>query len=224
MTVDDVFRIWRLALAKNQQEGYGTRQNFFDTINQGQRQYLDYLMGSYQKYQIQRPISVVEFGQTQRIRESLVPLIYGVVLHPNPTTGIATYPSDYEYVDNMWGVYGFYNIKFIQQDRLDSYLHSTIDPVQTNPVYLIQYEGFHFFPETIGDTRMSYIRTPPSIVWGFRLDENGRERYDPSTSQDPVWSEMDIIQIIVRALEIMGVSLQVGMINQYANEIKNVGG
>jgi hypothetical protein len=219
--VNTVFNIWKLALAKNQQEGYGTRENFFLTINQGQRDYLDYLMGEYQKYQVRRPIAIVQFGQNERIRQSLAPLIYGALLNVNPSTGIAPFPSDYEYVDNMWGQYGYYNIKFIQQNRLDPIIHSVIDPIAQNPVFLIQHEGFHFFPQTIGLTTLSYIRTPPSIVWGFTLDSNGREVYDPSTSQDPIWADTDIITVIVRALKIMGISLQVGAVNQYANDVLN---
>lgn len=223
MDVNEVFNIFKLALAKNNQQGYATRENFYQAINQGQRGYLDYLLGEYQKYQVQRPIAVVEFGMNARIRQSLAPLIYGTILNPNAGTGIAPFPNDYEYPDAMWGVYGYYNIKFIQQDRTDPYIHSSIDPIAQNPVYLIQHEGFHFFPETIGLTRLSYVRTPPSIVWGYTLDSNNREVYNPATSQQPIWSETDILQVIVRALEIMGVSLQIGAIVQYANEIKNVG-
>lgn len=67
----------------------------------------------------------------------------------------------------MWGLYGFYNIRFAQQDRLDSFIHSSIDPIAENPIYLIQHEGFHFFPENFGSARLSYVRKPPSIVWGW---------------------------------------------------------
>ncbi len=223
MDVNEVFSVFKLALAKNSQQGYATRENFYSYINQAQRSYLEYLLGEYQKYQVQRPIAVVEFGMNARIRQSLAPLIYGAILNPNAGTGVADFPSDYEYPDAMWGVYGFYNIKFIQQDRLDPYLHSAIDPIVQNPVYLIQHEGFHFFPQDIGMTRLSYVRTPPSIVWGYTLDSNGREVYDPSTSQQPIWSESDILQIIVRALEMAGVSMQISAVVQYSNQIKSTG-
>lgn len=223
MTVDDVYKIMLLATAKNLQDGYLSPEDFNISINTAQRSYLDYLKGEYQKYQVQRPIAVVEFGQNQMIRQSLAHLIYGAILSPNPVTGIAPFPSDDEYPDAMWSVYGNYNIKFIQQDRLDSYYHSTIDPIATNPVYLIKHEGFQFYPENIGDTRLSYIRTPPSIVWGYVEDGNGLPVYNPATSQDPVWAESDILQIIVRALQLCGVSLQLGIVVQYSQEIKNTG-
>ncbi len=221
MTVDDVYRIMRYAVAKNREQGYLSPQDFNDTINQAQRQFLDYLLGEYQKYQIRRPIAVVEFGQNERIRTSLAPLIYGAIL--NPTSGIAPFPSDFEYPDAMWGLYGSYNIRFIQQDRQDSYIHSEIDPIAENPVYLIQHEGFHFYPETLVAARMSYVRTPPSMVWAFTLDSNGRANYDPFNSMQPIWGETDIYQIIVRALALVGVNLQFNTVIQYANDIKNTG-
>jgi len=216
----------KLALSKNIQQGYLSPQDFYTSINQAQRSYLDYLLGEYQRYQIQRPIAVVEFGQNERIRDSVAPLIYSAILPINSLTGIAPRPSDYEYVDAMWSVYGYYNIRFIQQDRQDAFVHSEIDPVVTNPVYLIRHEGFHFFPDRPygeNQAKMSYVRNPPSIVWGYTEDSNGLPVWNPATSQDPVWSETDMLQIIVRALVIEGVSMQVGAVLQYSQEIKNAG-
>lgn len=226
MTVDDVYKIMRYAVAKNLQDGYLSPDDFYIVINQAQRGYLDYLKGEYQRYQIQRPIAVVEFGQNQMIRQSLSPLIYSSILPINSATGISPFPSDFEYTDAMWGVYGNYNIRFIQQDRQDSYLHSSIDPIVTNPVYLINHEGFLFFPaRPYGEnqSKISYVRTPPSIVWGNVTDSNGLPVYNPATSQQPVWAETDILQIIVRALAIVGVNLQFGTVLQYSNDIKNTG-
>jgi hypothetical protein len=223
MNVDQCYQIMTLICSKNLQQGYLSPDDFNRSINMAQRSYLDYLLGEYQQYRMQRPIPVVGFSQNQRIRDSFAPLIYGTVLTVNPATGIAPFPSDYEYVDNMWGLYGFYNIRFAQQDRQDSYIHSEIDPIEENPIYLIQHEGFHFFPENIGQTRMSYVRNPPAITWGYQLDFNGIPVYDPTTSQDPVWSDSDCLQVIVRALAIEGVSMQFGAVLQYAQEIKQTG-
>lgn len=223
MDVNQVYSIIKYACAKNTSQGYISPDDFNNILMPvAQSNYLDYLLGEYQKYQIRRPISVVEFGQNERIRQSISPLIYGTILNPNPQ-GIVAFPSDYEYNDAMWGLYGFYNIRFIQQDRLDDYIHSTIDPVATNPVYLINHEGFQFFPENIGVAKMSYVRTPPPIFWASILDVNNRPVYDPLNSQQPVWADTDIYEIIVRALQLVGVNLQLGVVIQLANDIKNNG-
>src|SRR4051812_10509602 len=120
MDVNQVYQTMILILSKNKQQGYFSPADFYYYINQGQRGYLDYIKGEYQKYQAGRPIAVVEFGQNEMIRQSLAPLIYSAILTPNNITGIANFPSDYEYVDAMWA-YGFNRIRFIQQDRLDAY-------------------------------------------------------------------------------------------------------
>lgn len=221
--MDFVFRVMSLAVSKNKQQGYLSREDFYYYINTAQNQYLDYLLGEYQKQQVGRPIPVVAFGQNQKIRTSIAPLIYNVVLSPNTTTGIAAFPPDFELVDAMWSLYNIYNIRFTQQDSLNSFYRSSIDPIADNPVYLIQHEGFHFYPENIGSAKLSYVRTPPSIVWGYSVDGNGREVYNPATSQQPVWNDTDMLNIIVRALVLCGVNLQLGAVMQYANDIKNNG-
>lgn len=229
MTADTMYQILLYAVAKNKQDGYVSPQDFYVIINSAQQSYTDYLLGEYQQYQLRRPISAVEIGQNERVRQSLAPLIYGTVLSitstpgSNPYSGTSNFPSDYLYPDAMWSQYGLYNIKFVQQDRLASFNKSVIDPVATNPIYLINHEGFQFIPPNPnGDyhARMSYVRTPPSIVWGYVLDSNGRHVYDASISQQPVWSDTDCLQIIVRALALVGVNLQFPMVSQYANEVK----
>lgn len=210
MDVNECYTLMRYCVAKNKQQGYLSPDDFNVAINSGQRMYLDYLLGEYQKYQIRRPIAVVEFGQNERIRDSISALIYNDILPINSTTGIAPPPSDYEYTDAMWSIYGNYNIRFVQQDRLDSYIHSSIDPILENPVYLIRHEGFQFFPERpFGENqaKMSYVRKPPSIIWGEARDSNDRPVWNPATSQNPIWSETDILQVIFRALQFVGCNL-----------------
>lgn len=220
-----MYQIYLYALDKNQQQGYASPSDFYTCINQAQRSYLDFLLGEYQKYQLRRPIAVVEFGQNERIADSVSPLIYKTIL-PISGTGVASRPSDYEYMDAMFSVYGNYNIRFAQEDRLASFVDSEIDPISSNPVYLIYHEGFKFYPDRPygeNQARLSYVRNPPSIVWGYTLDSNGIPVYNPATSQDPVWSETDAYQIIVRALALAGVNLQFGTVLQYSNDIKNNG-
>ena len=223
MNVNQAYQLMSYIVGKNIQQGYLAPSEFYQVINAAQNQYLDYLLGEYQQYQAGRPIAVVEVGEKEKIRNSIAPLIYNITLVPNPTTGIASYPSDYEAVDSMWNVYGFYNIRFVNQPRLASFHNSSIDLVAENPIYLLKHEGFQFYPTNIGLARMSYVRNPPSIVWGYVLDSNGVPVYDPTTSQQPVWAVTDMLNIISRALRMVGVNLSAGEVSQYSNEIRNVG-
>lgn len=226
MDVNQVYSICQYIVGKNISQGYLSSSEFEICINSAQRQYVDYLLGEYQKYQVGRPIAVVEFSGNERIRESISPLIYNAILPINATTGIAERPSDFEYVDQMWSIYGNYNIRFVQQERFFSYKDSEIDPVVENPVYLIRHEGFQFFPVRPyehNQAAMSYVRTPPSIVWGYVLDSNGIPVWNPATSQNPVWGQTDMMNIIVRALLMVGVNLDYKQVLAYSNDIKNGG-
>ena len=209
-------------VAKNSAQGYLSPQDFNHCINVGQRSYIDYLLGQYQQYQAKRPIPIVAFGENERIRTSLAPLIYETIIPVNSTTGIGAFPYGFIQVDAMWGQYGYYNIRFTEQDRLMSNYRSVIDPIQTNPVYLIKHEGFQFFPETIGNVRCSHIQNPPSISWGY-TEVNGIPVWNPVTSSNPVWDDTDLLNIIVRALAIVGVNLQLNVVSQYSENIKRGG-
>lgn len=102
MDVNTTYKIILYAASKNLQGGYISPEDFNTVLMPvAQKSYLDYLLGEYQKYQPKRPISVVEFGQNERIRTSIAPLIYGAILNPFPYNGISPFPSDFEYTDNM---------------------------------------------------------------------------------------------------------------------------
>lgn len=224
MNSNQVYLLVKYAAGKNLEQGYVSPDDFNNVLMPAaQAGYLDYLLGEYQKYQAGRPIAVVEVGNKEKIRNSIAPLIYNTVLAPNTLTGIASYPSDYEASDAMWNVYGFYNIRFVNQPRLASFAGSSIDLIEENPVYLLKHEGFQFYPTNVGLARLSYVRTPPSIIWGYTLDGNGVEVWNPATSQDPVWADTDMYNIIARALRIIGVNLDMNTLSQYAQEIKYQG-
>ncbi len=223
MNSNEVYELMKYICGKNSQQGYLSADDFHSSINAAQREYLDYLIGEYQKYQVGRPIAVVETSNKEKVRNSLAPLIYNRILSPNTTTGIAPFPDDYEISDAMWTIYGYYNIRFISQPRLSSFYNSVIDPIVTNPVYLLQHEGFQFFPPDVGQARLSYVRNPPSIVWGFNYDSNGIPVWNPATSQNPVWGTTDMMNVIVRALRIIGVNLDSNSVSQFATEIKTIG-
>ncbi len=223
MNVNEVYKTIQLACAKNTAQGYISPDDFNLNINIASKSFAAFLIGEYQQYQAKRPIPVVAFGENERVRTSLAPLIYEVIIPVNSTTGIGAFPYGFIQVDAMWGQYGFYNIRFTEQDRLMSNYRSVIDPVQTNPVYLIRHEGFQFFPETIGNVRLSYIQNPPSIMWGYTPDVNELPVYNPATSLDPIWDDIDIMEVIVRCLDLFGVNLQFNIVREYAMQIKKGG-
>ncbi len=223
MTVDEVYSLVNYILNKNQQ-GNLPPSSFNQIINQAQFGYLDYLLGDFQKYMPGRPIAPVEFGGSAHIRHRLTPFIQqAATLTVNAGTGFAPYPTDYEMWDAMyWGIYK-QRVKYIQQDRLGVHLVSQISPVTRNPVFLSIYTGFTIYPHNIGTTELSYIRTPATIAWNYTNDIYGRPVYNPATSVSPQWDKIDMLEIIVRALAMIGVNLQAPVVSQYAQQIKEGG-
>ena len=234
MNVNDMYRICQFAINK-QQNGYLTPSEFNLVINQAQVSYQDYLLGEFQQYQYGRPQARVNYSQNENTRQRLTPLIAQATLAPNSTTGIAAYPIDFLQVDAMWEADGVRRIRFVPQDSLYSYYSSEIDPVVSNPIYLLQNDQFQFYPKNItsvsGNPKISYVKSAPNIIWGYTIVD-GRPVYNPTPynpstqpdgSQQPVWYDIDILEIITRALKLIGLNLQDGMVEQYANQIVNQG-
>jgi hypothetical protein len=220
MNVNEVYKLIDFIVNKSQ-NGYVSPDEFNLIINQAQVSYMDYLAGQFQQYQAGRPIPTVQWGNNETTRQRVTPFIYNDLLSVD-SQGFAAYPYGFLITDTMWtGVYG--KVKFVQQDYLSNYLNSRITPVATNPIYLIEREGFRFYPNDITQARISYIRQPNEIVFGYTLDSNGLPIYNPATSVDPEWQELDLLEIISRALRMIGVNLQSGLISQYANEITKTG-
>jgi hypothetical protein len=235
MNVNDMYRICQFAVNKAQ-NGYLTPSEFNLVINQAQVSYQDYLLGEFQQYQYGRPQARVSYSQNENIRQRLTPLILQTTLSPNTTTGISAYPANFLQVDAMWESDGLHRIRFVPQDSLYSYYNSEIDPITSNPVYLLQKDQFQFYPKNIvsisGTPLLSYVRSAPDIVWAYTT-VSGRSVYAPTQtgvgvtpttgSVQPVWYDVDILEIITRALKLIGLNLQDGQVQQYANQITQQG-
>ena len=220
MNVNDMYRICQFAVNKAQ-NGYLTPAEFNLTINQAQVSYQDYLLGEFQQYQYGRPQARINYSQNENIRQRLSPLITEASLTINATTGEAPYPADYVQADAVRTT-AFERVRYVQQDALYSYYKSQIDPIATNPIYLLEPTGLQFYPVTLGNAVLTYVKDAPEIVWAYTT-VSGRPVYDAGTSVQPVWDNVDLLEIIARALKLIGLNLQDGQVQQYANQVTQTG-
>lgn len=230
MNVNDMYQICQFAINKAQ-NGYLTPSEFNLIINQAQVSYQDYLLGEFQQYQYGRPQARINYSQNENIRQRLTPLLATSALAVNSGTGAITYPADYVQADSLL-TSTLQRVRYTQQDSLYSYYNSTIDPVATNPIYMITSTGFQFYPITIGTVTLNYIKEAPSIVWAYTT-VSGRPVYaatqtgvgvTPTTGTvQPVWADVDLLEIIARALKLIGLNLQDGQLEQYANQVTQQG-
>lgn len=222
-SVDFCYKLMLYILNKNQTGGNLSPADFNRTFNQAQVSYTSYLLGSVQQYTPGKPVARVELGENSVVRQRITPIIYGYILNVDQT-GFAPYPADYIQTDAMWSIYGYKRVRYYDNDKWYSAYNSSIDtPTTNNAIYRLRDEGFEFAPANVVQTKMSYVRNPPDVVWGYVLDTNNRPVYDPARSVDPVWDSVSILDIIGRALAMCGVNLQFGMVEQYAQELKNTG-
>jgi hypothetical protein len=219
MNVNDMYRICQFAVNKAQ-NGYLTPSEFNLTINQAQVSYQDYLLGEFQQYQYGRPQARINYSQNENIRQRLSPLITSATLTINGS-GESAYPADYVQADTVITT-AFNRVRFVQQDALYSYYNSQIDPIATNPIYLLEPTGFQFYPVTLGSAILTYVKDAPEIVWAYTT-VNGRPVYSSGTSVQPVWDNVDLLEIIARALKLIGLNLQDGQVQQYANQVTQTG-
>lgn len=220
MNVNDMYRICQFAVNKAQ-NGYLTPSEFNLTINQAQVSYQDYLLGEFQQYQYGRPQARINYSQNQNIRQRLTPLLVETTLNINSTTGQSPYPADYVQTDTVM-TSSFNRVRYVQQDALYSFYNSQIDPIASNPIYLLEPTGFQFYPVTLGSAILTYVKDAPEIVWAYTT-VNGRPVYSSGTSVQPVWDNVDLLEIIARALKLIGLNLQDGQVQQYANQVTQTG-
>ena len=98
-----------------------------------------------------------------------------------------------------------------------------VELVVTKPIYMLTDTGFEFAPKTIGTASLSFVEQPLPIKWAFTLDVNGRRVYDVANSVQPVWNDISMMDIIVRALALIGVNLQLREVENYSQLIKTQG-
>ena len=244
-----MYQICQYAINKAQ-NGYLTPDEFNLLANQAQISYMDYLLGEFQQYQYGRPQARVNYSENSNTRQRITPFIFETTLTVD-VNGNSLYPSDYLQTDALRTVTTFERIRFVQQDSLYSFKNSQIDPVATNPIYLLTDTGFKFYPLTLGTARLTYIGEPNYIQWGYCLDSNGRPVYNPTAppgttttttlapgtttttstttssgctySIQPLWYDVDKLEIVARILKLVGVNLQMAQVEQYANQITQTG-
>lgn len=222
MSINDWYELAKYIINKNQQ-GNLPPAKFNLVINQGARSYQSFLLGSFQQYTPGRPIARVELGNNRTVRQRLTPVIYGYTLSINATTGQSHYPGDFLQVDTMYSIYGVKRIRYVENDKLDSFYNSGIDPIATNPIYLIEDDNFQFYPVNSYQAKLTYVRDAPEMIWGYTLDGNSRPVYNTATSVQPVWDTIAMYDILARALSLVGTNLQSAAIIQFAAEKKEKG-
>ena len=164
MNIDEVYKLCNFIAGKNQQ-GAVTPDNFNLLVKQSNSEYQSYLLGEVEQFQYNNPKARIELGQNLVLLR-LSPFIQSPVPLTIDSNGKSPYPNDYVERVALYTV-SMSKIRWATQDRVAAFLSDPIDVIATNPIYLVEDSGFQFYPLTLAQAKLSYIRTGATPFWGY---------------------------------------------------------
>jgi hypothetical protein len=137
---------------------------------------------------------------TEALKTFIVPFQNYVV----DSNGQLSYPNDFVHLTRI----GFYNsvtsrqrpVEILTDQQADERLGNYItDPALEYPIVIYQNTYFQFYPITLLNISMSYLRLPITPIYVLK-QENDIDVYDPDNSTELEWPEQyhpDIIRLII---------------------------
>lgn len=165
MNIDDCYKLVFYIAGKNQ-GGNISPERFNLLIKSANSEYQSFVLGQVEQFQYNNPKARVELGNNELVTSKLSPFISTPLTIAVNGNGKATYPNDY--VERV-ALYTSTDkkIRWAAQERLANYLDDPIDPISTNPIYLLEDAGFMIYPVTLGSLKLSYVKTGATPYWGY---------------------------------------------------------
>jgi len=207
---------------KKNQAGSISSSDFQYHWNDSQNAYMADLLGRFQMHNNGKEGLQTGLIQNETILIKLSPFT-------NPTTltitgGQSNKPSDFIY-ELALRINGEKVYK-IAHDQIYWVNQSVIDPpsIAEDSYYYIEYLNYYkFLPSAVTSAELDYIATPVNIVWGFTFDGNGRQVYNPATSVQPQWMDIDCLEITKRMLKTLGVAFKDADLSNFGQSVITTG-
>ena len=236
MTTIEAYNFY-LQLIRKEVNGFVPPPEWDVFINRAQYEYMMDCLGDPQQYQPGRPIPPINYDSTKRIANALQPFRKVIVIQIN-SNGIGFYQPDKDFVYGPTAVTidGYTNpddcedppkiyvnhripLDFVTDAEWGDRTVSSIDfPSLEMPIVrLIDHELIEVSPQNIVALQWIYIRKPAVIYTGRTLVA-GRYELDPNdpNNVDPEWNDVDMNNIIIRAISYTGINLSNDRLLQYA--------
>lgn len=109
-------------------------------------------------------------------------------------------------------------VKLINEDERANRLNSQIDPVTTtSPIgEQVSPRTFLLYPAGQYNGNVTYLRRPVKPVFGYSVISQRVIVYNPSTSTQLEWRETEIIPLLLKGLQSIGINLSDTEIQNYA--------
>jgi len=219
MTIDEVYKFIDFIVKKSNAGGYITPSEFNLLINRAQIQYFNKLYGNQNDYRYDRPVPKISYAVTEKISNSLSPFLSDKTVVTIDANGQCTTPTDMiQMVAVTKEVSGKENeITRVEQDRIANNLSSYYDAPDTEfPIYSQLRTKLQFYPKALATAMIIYLKKPTDMVWAYTT-VSGRPVYDSLLSVQPLWSDVDMNEIMYLALSYIGVNLKDQEVSQFAN-------
>lgn len=235
MNIDEVYKTIQFIVRKNSTGGSIDPAQFNRIINRAQMTKFMRSYGNEQEYMPGKPIPRIAFQITQSVTDELKAFIENGNLILD-SDGQVDYPDDYVHaipglgyktsVNNANGVGTV--LKYVPIEIVDSQFEyyrlssNIVNPTRTTPMCVFKGSYIQFYPKNIGPVFFPYLREPRQAVWGYTIS-SGRPVYDPTTSVDLEWPDVNINSIISLACGYIGISIKDADVMGYATGTYNQG-
>jgi hypothetical protein len=167
-----------------------------------------------------------KYGESQRMDDALSPFKQRYTFTSIATpSGIITLPNDYMHLISLYTtVYNntlqrnvYSAVQVLNEEELIERLESQVLPVTPDdPIAIMNSQNrIQLFPESPATGGVYYFKRPAVPV--FSYTQSGRTvTYNPATSTQLEWRDMDIMNVIVIALSYYGLNMSSEMVMQFA--------
>lgn len=112
----------------------------------------------------------------------------------------------------------YYPVKLVNEDERANRLNSQISPVTvTSPIgEQTAPKTFRLYPASAYNGNVTYLRRPVAPVFGYSVISERVIVYNPNTSTQLEWRDTEIVPILLKSLQSVGVNLTSAEVSQYA--------
>lgn len=109
-------------------------------------------------------------------------------------------------------------VKLVNEDERANRLNSQIDPVTaTSPIgEQVTTKTFRLYPAGIYNGNVTYLRRPIAPVFGYSVLSGRVIVYDSGTSTQLEWRETELVPIMLKSLQSIGINLRDAEIAQFS--------
>lgn len=201
-SVDNIYSYSRFLTNKNQAGGISST-DLFNAWNGEQAMLHQDVVGRWQKQSNTKTGIMSGLIEDEVTISMLAPFIVPATIAV--AGGLGFKPLDY-----IYGVALRINgakVFSVTHDTIYAVNDDVIDPasIPDNRYYYTEYlTYFSFLPSGVTTFDLDYVAETNDIVWGFTLDGQNRQVYNPATSVQPKWNKNTVIEITRRTLKSFG--------------------